>query len=62
MLIDTSVFIAAERGQLDLDTIITAHQGEPVALAAITASELLHGVHRARTSEQRSRQRPLGLC
>jgi tRNA(fMet)-specific endonuclease VapC len=51
MLIDTSVFIAAERGQLDLDTIITAHQGEPVALAAITASELLHGVHRARTPE-----------
>jgi tRNA(fMet)-specific endonuclease VapC len=54
MLIDTSVFIAAECGQLDLDTIITAHQGEPVALAAITASELLHGVHRAQTPEQRT--------
>lgn len=54
MLIDTSVFIAAERGQLDLDTIITAHQGESVALAAITASELLHGVHRVQTPEQRA--------
>lgn len=54
MLIDTSVFIAAERGQLDLDTIFTTHQGEPVALAAITASELLHGVHRAQTPEQRA--------
>jgi len=38
MLIDTSVFIAAERGQLDLDSIITTHQGEPAALAAITAA------------------------
>jgi tRNA(fMet)-specific endonuclease VapC len=54
MLIDTSVFIAAERGQLDLDTIFAAHQSEPVALAAITASELLHGVHRAQTPEQRA--------
>jgi tRNA(fMet)-specific endonuclease VapC len=47
MLIDTNVFLAAEREQLDLATIITAHQGESVALAAITASELLHGVPRA---------------
>ncbi len=42
MLIDTSVFIAAERGHLDLDAVLAAHGHESVALAAITASELLH--------------------
>jgi tRNA(fMet)-specific endonuclease VapC len=54
MLIDTSVFIAAERRHLDLDAVLAAHAHEPVALAAITASELLHGLHRAVTSAQRS--------
>jgi predicted nucleic acid-binding protein len=46
ILIDSSVLIAAERGELDLDAILAAHGSEPVAIAAITASELLHGVHR----------------
>ena len=47
-LIDTSVLIAAERGQLDLDRLVGEDGGEPVALSAITAAELLHGVHRLR--------------
>ena len=45
-VIDSSVLIAAERGQIDLDTLLSKHGEEEVALASITASELLHGVHR----------------
>jgi len=46
ILIDSSVLIAAERGDVDLDAVLEAHRDEPVAIAAITASELLHGLHR----------------
>lgn len=46
-LIDASVFIAVERGMIDLDTVLAGHADEEIALAAITASEMLHGVHRA---------------
>ena len=46
ILIDSSVLVAAERGHLNLDLLLDAHGGEDVAVAAITASELLHGVHR----------------
>jgi predicted nucleic acid-binding protein len=46
ILIDSSVLIAAERGLLDLDPLLAERGGEDVAIAAITASELLHGVHR----------------
>jgi predicted nucleic acid-binding protein len=53
-LIDSSVLIAAERGQLNFDEIATRYEEEDVAISAVTASELLHGVHRAiaRTSIQ----------
>jgi tRNA(fMet)-specific endonuclease VapC len=51
-LIDSSVLIA-ERDALDLGAAGLAHADEPVAIAAITASELLHGVHRAATAGQR---------
>jgi predicted nucleic acid-binding protein len=46
ILIDSSVLIAVERGQLRLEALLDRHGGEDVAIAAITASELLHGVHR----------------
>jgi len=46
ILIDSSVLVAAERGQLDLDALLTGRGDDEVAIAAITASELLHGVHR----------------
>lgn len=46
LLIDTSVLVAAERGLLDLDRLLADYADERVALAAISASELLHGVHR----------------
>jgi tRNA(fMet)-specific endonuclease VapC len=54
-LIDTSVLIAAERGQIDSARLGGEQDDEPVAMAAITASELLHGVHRLRGAAARAR-------
>lgn len=49
-LIDTSVLIAVERGELEVGRIRGGVQeiGAPLAMAAITASEFLQGVHAAR--------------
>jgi tRNA(fMet)-specific endonuclease VapC len=55
-VIDSSVLIAAERGKLDLERVLRDYGDEPIAIAAITASELLHGVHRAAESSQRNRR------
>jgi tRNA(fMet)-specific endonuclease VapC len=55
-LIDSSILIAAERGQLDLDSLVSENGDEDFALSAITASELLHGVHRADTEARRGRR------
>jgi predicted nucleic acid-binding protein len=55
-LIDSSVLIAVERGDLAGDTITARYAGEDVAISAVTASELLHGVYRARTPGQRHRR------
>lgn len=55
-LIDTSVFVAWEREQL-ADADIGALAGdEPLALSAVTASELLHGVHRADSAQRRGKR------
>jgi predicted nucleic acid-binding protein len=57
-LIDTSVLIAAERGELDLDARLesdTEAGDEEIAIAAISASELLHGVHRLKAGVRRAR-------
>ena len=56
LLIDSSVLIAAERGTLDLNEKLGKGLDNPVALAAISASELLHGVHRATSLNQRARR------
>ena len=55
-VIDSSVFIAAERGRLDLERVLRDYGDQPVAIAAVTASELLHGVHRAVEASQRSQR------
>jgi predicted nucleic acid-binding protein len=54
-LIDTSVLIAAERGVLDLEALQAPGRTEFIAIAAITASELLHGVHRLKGGVRRAR-------
>jgi tRNA(fMet)-specific endonuclease VapC len=56
LLIDTSIFITMERSGGDLSALLQELGDEPVALSAITASELLHGVHRADSAVRRSRR------
>ena len=46
-LIDTSVFIAQERGGFAVPELLDRIDDPDIGLAAITASELLVGVHRA---------------
>jgi tRNA(fMet)-specific endonuclease VapC len=55
-LIDSSVFIAGERARIDLAELLASLGSEPLALSAVTASELLYGLHRARTPTQRERR------
>ena len=54
-LIDTSVIVAAEREEFDFEQLLGGHEDEEIALAAITASELLHGVHRMTGGVRRAR-------
>jgi tRNA(fMet)-specific endonuclease VapC len=54
-LIDTSVLIGYERGRIDLPEHVMRRRGEAFFLSVVTASELLHGVHR--TGEPKIRER-----
>lgn len=56
VILDTTVVIAAERRQFDMPAFLSSLGDSPVAIAAITAAELLFGVERAGTAEQRSRR------
>lgn len=47
MILDTSMLVAAERGTVRFEALLEELGSEPVGIAAITASELLHGCHRA---------------
>jgi tRNA(fMet)-specific endonuclease VapC len=53
VLIDTSVVIDAERGRRPLDAAVG---DDDRAISVITASELLHGVHRAASEPARLRR------
>jgi predicted nucleic acid-binding protein len=55
-LIDTSIFIELERSEQGLTVLTLAAPDEAVALASITASELLAGVHRADSVKRRERR------
>ena len=54
-LIDSSVLVEVERGRLALEAVLDRGGDRPVAIAAITAAELLHGVHRLRASKRKAR-------
>lgn len=56
VIVDTSVLIAGERGTLRIETFLKALGAEPIGMAAITASELLHGYHRATDAGIRARR------
>jgi predicted nucleic acid-binding protein len=47
LIVDTSVLIAFERRRVGLAALFKGYPDEPFFLAAITVSELLHGVARA---------------
>lgn len=51
-ILDTSVLIDYERG----DKFFGLNDGSDIAISAVTASELLHGLHRAKNSIQRRRR------
>jgi predicted nucleic acid-binding protein len=55
-LIDSSVLFAWERDRLDLESQLADYAEEDFAISALTASELLHGVHRAATPAQQRRR------
>jgi tRNA(fMet)-specific endonuclease VapC len=56
VLIDASILIEAERGRLNLEPHVARRPDDESFLSVITASELLHGVHRAVQPEQRARR------
>ena len=56
VLIDASILIEAERGRLDLEPHVARHRDEESFLSVITASELLHGVHRATRADVRAKR------
>jgi tRNA(fMet)-specific endonuclease VapC len=51
---DSSILVAFERRRFDLERLLTDHS--PVAVAAVTAAELLVGVERADSPERRARR------
>ena len=55
-LIDASVLIGHERGNLDIESSVRDRSDEPFFLSVVTISELLHGVYRARNRTQRARR------
>ncbi len=56
VMLDSSVLIDAERGLLDFDARLAALGTDPIAVSAITVSELLHGVHRAQGVARKSKR------
>jgi tRNA(fMet)-specific endonuclease VapC len=58
-LIDTSVFVAAERGQLNLEAELAKRLGDWFGLAAVSASELLEGVYLADTANRREKRQAI---
>jgi tRNA(fMet)-specific endonuclease VapC len=56
VLIDSSVLIGQERGRLDLQSRLADRGDEEFFLSVVTASELLHGIHRAGNPATRTRR------
>ena len=56
VLIDASILIEFERSQVAIEQKLAGREDEEFFLSVVTASELLHGVHRARASDVRARR------
>jgi tRNA(fMet)-specific endonuclease VapC len=61
LVVDSSVFVAAERAKLATPEVIKdirAVAGEvPIVISAWTVAELAHGIYRAQTAERRRERR-----
>ena len=53
-LIDSSVLVAVERGDLGLDRALEGYEEEDLAISVVTASELMHSVYGAGDEALRS--------
>lgn len=57
LVVDSSLIIAAERQRFRFDEFLNREaSAESVYISAVTASELLHGVHRANDEAKRARR------
>lgn len=56
VLIDTDILIQVEKGSLNLDENIAGREQVDFFISVITASELLHGVWRAKNADVRARR------
>jgi tRNA(fMet)-specific endonuclease VapC len=57
LIIDSSLLIAAERGRFDMEAFLESEVPmEAVFITSVTASELLHGVHRATPDRRAGRE------
>ncbi len=56
LIIDSSVLIATERAGKKFSDLLSHFDDEPIAIAAITASEILAGVYRSEPSHRRWRR------
>lgn len=56
VLIDTNILIACERKKTDLSAYISKRKDDNLFISVITASELLHGVHRSADPGIRARR------
>lgn len=56
VLIDASVLIGFERGHVAIEQKLSGREDEEFFLSVVTASELLRGVHRAKSADARARR------
>jgi tRNA(fMet)-specific endonuclease VapC len=56
LILDTSILIADERGKFDMAGFLRLFPAPQILIAAITASELLHGIERAKDAARRTRR------
>ena len=56
ILIETNILIGFERQGKEITSYVNGREEEEIFLSVISASELLHGVHRAKNSNVRTRR------
>src|ERR1035441_349401 len=56
LILDTSILVAAERRRFHITAFLLAQPVAPVRLAAVTYSELLHGLERAADAQTKARR------